>query len=205
MIRGASVLCLCTAALAFAQPGTARSATETFKVDPAHTYPGFGVLHLGISTQRGRFERTAGHIALDRGARTGEIVIEIETTSLSTGNFVLDKALRGEDFFNVERFPRMVFQSQRLEFERDVPRHAVGELTLLGVTRPVTLTIERFGCTRKPLLIRTTCGADVSTTISRSAFGMTNYLAWIADDVRIDIQIEAVKEEAAVEPAPSGG
>ena len=119
MNRLPSVLFAFSAILLATQPGAALPATETFKVDPGHTYPAFGVLHLGISTQRGRFERTVGHIALDRGAHTGEIVIEIETTSITTGNSVLDKALRGEDFFNVERFPRMVFHSRRIEFERE--------------------------------------------------------------------------------------
>ena len=71
----------------------------------------------------------------------------------------------------------------------------------------MTLLINRFACTRKPFLVRTTCGADIVATISRSAFGMTSYAMFIGDEVRLVIQIEAVKEEPAPAPstAPSGG
>jgi len=78
-------------------------------------------------------------------------------------------------------------------------------LTLLGVAKPVTLAVEHFGCTRLPFFVRQTCGADVSTTLSRSAFGMNRFSTFIADDVKIIIQIEAVKVESAFEPPPAGG
>ena len=183
----------------------AAAANEEFTIDRAHTSPGFEVLHLGISTQRGRFEKTTGKIVLDRDAGKGSIDINIDTTSVSTGASTLDAVLRGEDFFNVERFPSIAFHSETMEFEKGVPKRAQGELTLLGVTKPVTLEIERFGCTRLPFFVRTTCGADVVAKLSRSAFGMSRYLMYIADEVKIVIQIEAVKNEPAAEPAPSGG
>ena len=181
------------------------AATEEYTIDKAHTSPGFEVLHLGISTQRGRFEKTTGKIVLDREAGQGSIDIVIDTTSVSTGATLLDGVLRGDDFFNVERFPTIAFHSKSMEFEGGVPKRALGDLTLLGITKPVTLAIERFGCTRLPFFVRTTCGADVSTRLSRTAFGMSRYLTYISDEVKIVIQIEAVKNEPAAEPAPSGG
>jgi polyisoprenoid-binding protein YceI len=196
--RAAAVACLLVAPQAIA-------ALEEFTVDPTHTYPGFAVRHLGISTQRGRFDRTTGTIALDREAAKGSIEIAIETTSVSTGSGKLDTVLRGDDFFHVEKFPRMAFKSHSLEFAKGAPVKAFGEFTMLGVTKPVTLTIEHFGCTRAPLYVRTTCGADVSTTISRAAFGMNAYATFIADEVRITIQIEAVRKEQAAELPPPGG
>jgi len=180
-------------------------ASDEFTIDRAHTYPGFEVLHLGISTQRGRFERTTGKIVLDREAGTGTVDIVIDTTTVITGSAMLDAALRGEDFFNVERFPAITFHADRVEFEQGVPRRAPGNLTLLGVTRGVMLQIERFGCTRAPFLVRTTCGADVVAKVDRTVFGMSRFRAFIADEVRIVIQIEAVKVEPPVEPSPSGG
>lgn len=196
---GRALACLgLTAQCAWAAP-------EEFTIDRAHTYPGFEVLHLGISTQRGRFERTSGTIVIDREAGTGTVDIVIDTTTVSTGNAVLDGALRGEDFFDSERFPAITFHADRVEFEHGAPRRAQGNLTLLGVTRGVTLQIERFGCTRLPFFVRTTCGADAIARIDRTDFGMSRYRAFIADEVRIVIQIEAVKVEAAVEPSPSGG
>ncbi|QJR15807.1 YceI family protein [Usitatibacter palustris] len=183
----------------------ARAAPEEYTIDRSHTYPGFEVVHLGISTQRGRFDKTNGKIILDREAGTGTLEIAIDTTSVSTGNSALDEALRGEDFFHVEKFPRMSFKSTHLEFDKGIPRRAMGELTLLAETKPVTLQIEHFDCTQKPFLIRTTCGADVSTVISRSAFGMSRWAVFIADKVKIVIQIEAYRVNAPPEPQPSGG
>ncbi len=183
----------------------ARAAPEEFTVDRAHTFPAFEVLHLGISTQRGRFDRTSGRITLDRAAGQGTIDVEIDTAAVSTGNGSLDAALRGEDFFHVEKHPRMVFRSKQLQFEEGVPRRVTGELTLLEATLPVTLEIERFACTRLPLLVRTTCGADLSATLSRAAFGMGSYAKFIGDEVRIRIQVEAFKVEPAAQPPAPGG
>jgi polyisoprenoid-binding protein YceI len=174
-------------------------------VESAHTFPAFRVAHLDISTQRGRFDRTTGRIVLDPDARSGTVDIDIDAQSVSTGNPKLDAALRGEDFFDVARHPRIAFRSTRIEFEGREPSRIEGELTLLGVTLPVALKAERFNCTRKPFLVRLTCGADLTGVISRSSFGMKSFAAFVGDEVRLDIQVEAVKEEKAAEPPASGG
>ena len=197
MRRFAAVLALAAPA-AFAEP-------EVFVVDPGHTFPAFEVVHLGISTQRGRFDRTGGRIEMDREAGTGRIELAIETASVSTGNRALDGVLKGEDFFDVEKFPRMTFRAGTMEFEKGEPRRARGELTMNGVTRPVALTVERFACTRLPFLVRLTCGADVTATIRRSEFGLTRFTNFVADEVRIAVQVEAVREEPAAAPASTGG
>jgi polyisoprenoid-binding protein YceI len=183
----------------------ANAAQEVFDVEPAHTYPYFEVSHLGISTYRGRFDRTRGAIALDREAGTGSIDITIDTARVSTGNAMLDELLRGEDFFNTARYPAMNFHAGKIAFEGGVPKSATGEFTMLGVTRPVELGILRFGCTRLPFFVRLTCGADVVASIRRSDFGMASYAAFVGDEVRLLIEVEAVKREPAAEPAPAGG
>ena len=76
---------------------------------------------------------------------------------------------------------------------------------MLGVTRPVMLEVRQFACTRKPFLVRTTCGADVEARLTRSAFGMASYASFVGDEVRIVIQVEAVRQEPAAEPQNSGG
>lgn len=191
-------------ALALAAPA-AIAAPESFVIDPGHTFPAFEVVHLGISTQRGRFDRTSGRIELDREAGTGRIELAIETASVSTGNRSLDAVLKGEDFFDVEKHPRIAFRSTSLEFERGEPRRARGELTMNGVTRPVVLAVERFGCTRLPFLVRLTCGADVTSTLRRSDFGLSRFANFVADEVRIAVQVEAVREEPATPPPAPGG
>lgn len=189
--------------LAAALPAAAQ--VERFAVDPGHTMPAFAVTHLGISTQRGRFERTAGRIELDRERGTGRVEIDIEAASVSTGNRALDAVLKGEDFLDTGKHPRIAFRSTDLEFEAGVPRRARGELTLAGRTQPVTLVVERFGCTRLPFFVRTTCGADLAAVIRRSAFGLTAWSGFVGDEVRLEIQVEAIKEEPAVEPPVPGG
>jgi len=193
------------AAIAALSAAGALAAPEEFNVDPTHTYPAFAVRHLGISTQRGRFDATTGRILIDRAAKTGSIDIAIDTTSVSTGSPKIDVTLRGEDFFNVGKHPKMYFKSTSVEFDGDRPKSARGDFTLLGVTRPVTVTIDSFGCTRLPFFVRTTCGADVNTLIHRSEFGMNAYAAFLSDDVRISVQIEAVKVEPAAEMPAAGG
>lgn len=184
---------------------TAQAAPEEFDVQPSHTYPSFAVGHLGISTQHGRFDRTTGRIVLDREAGTGSIDLAIDAASVSTGNAALDEVLRGEDFFNVGRHPRLTFRSRDIAFEGGIPKRAAGELTLAGTTRPIEVSVTRFGCTRLPFFVRLTCGADVEARLRRSEFGLTAFPAFVGDEVRLEIQIEAVKREPATEPAPAGG
>ena len=166
-------------------------------VDPAHTFPSFEVSHLGISTTRGRFERTTGEMVLDEGAQAGSMDIEIDASRVSTGNPMVDSWLKSDTFFDVEHHPRIFFRSRSFVPGRERPFRAEGELTLLGVTKPVVLNVERFGCTVRPPITRKTCGADMSTTISRAAFGMKGYAAVIGDDVRLEIQFEAVADDPA--------
>jgi polyisoprenoid-binding protein YceI len=197
-LRRAAILAAVAALPAFAAP-------EEFVVEPAHTYPAFSVAHLGISTQRGRFDRTSGRIMLDRAAGKGAIDITIDARSVSTGNAALDAVLRGEDFFDAESHPVMAFRSREVLFEEGVPKRAIGELTLAGKTRPVELQVARFGCTRLPFFVRLTCGADAVARIRRSDFGITAYGGLVGEEVAIEIQIEAVRQEPAAETPPAGG
>jgi polyisoprenoid-binding protein YceI len=188
----------CAVLAAHAQP-------ESYVVDPAHTFASFGVDHLGIATQRGRFDRSRGRIVLDRESGQGLVEIEIDAASISTGNPKIDALLRSEDFFDVERHPHIAYRATRLAFEAGQLARVDGELTLLGVTRPVAIAIARTACTVKPFLVRTTCGADGAARFSRADFGMKGLAAFIGDEVRIDVQVEAVRQEPAAPPGASQG
>jgi polyisoprenoid-binding protein YceI len=192
------------AALGTALVASSALAAETYVIDPAHTFASFSVDHLGIATQRGRFDRSRGRAALDREARTGTIEVEIDSASVSTGNAPLDALLRSDEFFDSARHPAIRFHADQVEFDRGQPRAVAGELTLLGVTRPVRLAIERFGCTRKPFGVVERCGADASALIRRSEFGLKGYAAFVGDEVRIAIQVEAILQEPPA-AAPGGG
>jgi polyisoprenoid-binding protein YceI len=185
-----------TALLAIAAAITtpAFAAPETFTVDPRHTFPSFEVSHLGFSTQRGRFNASSGKITLDRAAQKGSIDVVIDTRSVDTGLDKLEDHLRGEDFFNVAKYPTITFKSGTVKFNGDVPVAAEGELTMLGVTKPVTLTITSFKCGVHPVSKKDTCGADAGASIMRSDFGMKYALPAVGDQVKLNIQVEATRD-----------
>jgi polyisoprenoid-binding protein YceI len=175
---------------AFALPAIA---ADSYTVDPSHTYPSFEINHLGFSTMHGTFDATSGKITLDPAARSGSIEITIDATSVDTGHGKRDDHLRGEEFFNVAKFPTLTYKSAKLKFNGDKLSGADGELTLLGVTKPVSLTITAFNCGPHPMNKKQVCGANATATIKRSEFGMMTYVPNVGDEVRISIEVEAVK------------
>lgn len=169
-------------------------AADSFTIDSRHTYPVFEVNHLGFSTQRGRFNNVSGKIMLVPAQNSGSIEVTIDSASVDMGLEAWDKHMRGEDFFNVEKFPNMTFKSTKLLYEGDKLVGAEGDFTLLGVTKPVKLEVKGFTCGTHPINKKALCGADISTTIKRSEFGMTKYVPSISDDVVIKIPLEAFKD-----------
>ena len=169
-------------------------AAESYTLDSSHTFPRFEINHFGFSTHHGQFNKTAGKLVLDRAAKTGSIELTVQTASIGTGDPKLEEHLRSPDFFNVEKFPTMVFKSKALKFNGDVPASADGELTLLGVTKPLTLTISRVRCAQHPFYKKEDCGAEVSGTLRRSDFGMTKYVPAVGDEVTLHIQVEAIRD-----------
>ncbi len=162
--------------------------------DSRHTLATFEINHLGFSTQRGRFNNASGKIMLVPAQNSGSIEVSIDSASIDMGLDAWDKIMRGEDFFNVEKFPAMTFKSTKILFDGDKVVGAEGDFTLLGVTRPVKLAVKGFACGTHPINKKALCGADVSATIKRSEFGMTKYLPGISDDVFIEIPVEAFKD-----------
>ncbi len=170
------------------------AAAESLSIDPTHTWPRFEVNHLGFSTQIGRFNKTDGKIVLDAAAKTGTIDIKIDSASIDMGMEKWDKHMMGPDFFNVEKFPAMYFKSSKLKFDGDKLVGAEGEFTMLGVTKPVTLSVNGYRCGNHPMTKKAMCGADVTTTIKRTDFGMGYGVPAVADEVKITIPIEAFKD-----------
>jgi len=167
---------------------------ETYNIDPQHSQPMFEVSHMGFSLQRGNFSGATGKITLDRTAKKGTIDVTLDTRTVRTSDPTLDTRVRGEDFFNVATYPTMTFKSSQLSFDGDRLVGADGELTMLGITKPVKLTVANFVCGSHPYTKNPMCGAEVSTTIKRSEWGM-KYLApkMVGDDVKITIPVEAYR------------
>jgi polyisoprenoid-binding protein YceI len=169
-------------------------AAESYTIDPRHTLPMYEIDHFGWSTQRGRFKSVNGKIVLDRAAKTGTVDVVIDVASVDSGVDKLDEHLRSEDFFNAAKHPTMAFKAKKIAFRGDKPASVPGELTLLGVTKPVTLTINAFHCAPNPFAKKDACGADAVATIKRSDFGMTTMVPGLGDEVKLLINIEAFKD-----------
>ncbi len=167
---------------------------ETYTVDPRHTFPSFEIDHLGFSIQRGRFNQTAGKIMLAPASASGSIDIAIDAASISTGLADLEKHLRSDEFLDVARFPKIVFKSKQLIFDKAQLIGADGELTLHGVTQPVHLSVDRFHCGVNLISRKHVCGANATATLKRSDFGVDKYAPVLADDLKVMIQIEAIKD-----------
>lgn len=188
-------------ALALAAPLAVVAAPERYTLDPYHTYAHFAVDHLGVSTMWGRFDRSTGSFSVDRAAQTGAVELTVETASLSTGDSRpgspaqrRDEHLRNADFFNVAEFPRMTFEATDVKFSGDSPAEVTGQLTLLGVTRPLTLRIERWTCRDNPLNRKPMCGGNASGALKRSDFGMKYGLPNVGDEIRLFVEFEGYKD-----------
>lgn len=170
------------------------TAADFYTVDSRHTFPSFEISHLGFSIQRGRFNQTSGKILLDPASASGNIQIAIETASISTGLAELEKHLRSKDFLDADRYPQITFVSDKLSFNKGQLVAADGLLTLHGISKPVHLTVDHFYCGMNLIAMKYTCGANATTTIKRSDFGVDKYVPKVADEVDIAIQIEAIKD-----------
>ncbi|MDE2093898.1 MAG: polyisoprenoid-binding protein, partial [Burkholderiales bacterium] len=165
-----------------------------FKLDPTHTFVHWQVLHMDTSTIRGRFARSSGTVQFDPKAHSIYVGIVIDTASVSSGVPVLDVLLRGREMLDVADFPQAYFVASSARFEGEVPRDVRGELTLRGVSQPLTLHALRWNCVFSPLFRREVCGGDFEATIDRSSFGITYGLPFVADRVRLVVQVEAIKQ-----------
>ena len=170
------------------------AAPETYIVEGNHTFPSFSYTHLGFSTQQSRFDKTSGKITIDRAAKTGLLEVSIDAKSVNTGVDVFNGHLRGEDYFDADKFPAITFKSNNFKFDGDKPATINGDLTIKGVTKPVTLAVTSFNCAPHPFTKKEVCGANASTKIKRSEFNAGKNAPAVSDDVTLNIVVEAIKE-----------
>lgn len=179
-------------ALTSAVATSALAAPVTYGVDGTHTFPRFSYSHFGYSTQLSSFSKTTGKVVLDAEAKKASVDIVIDTKSVSTGFADFNEHIQGEDFLDTTKFPQATFKSTKVVFEGDKPKLVEGNLTIKGVTKPVTLTVTSFQAMPHPMLKKPTIGANAFTVIKRSEFNAAKYVPYVGDDVRIDIAIEAI-------------
>ncbi|MCK6437956.1 YceI family protein [Rivihabitans pingtungensis] len=178
--------------LAAAAPALA--APVTYTLDNTHTFPRFSYSHFGYSTQLSRFDTTRGTVVYDAAAKTGSVDITIDAKSVNTGYATFNEHIQGEDFLDTAKFPTATFKSTKVIFKGDKPVKVEGNLTLKGVTKPVTLTVTSFQSMAHPMLKKPAIGANAFTVVKRSDFGAGKYAPYVGDEVRIDIALEAIAE-----------
>ncbi len=181
-------------ALTGAVAASAVAAPVTYGVDGTHTFPRFSYSHFGYSTQLSSFSKTTGKVVFDAEAKKGSVDIVIDTKSVSTGFADFNEHIQGEDFLDTTKFPQATFKSTKVVFEGDKPQSIEGQLTIKGVTKPVTLTVTSFQAMPHPMLKKPAIGANAFTVIKRSEFNAGKYVPYVGDDVRIDIAIEAIAQ-----------
>jgi len=188
-------------ALVAVAPLAASAAPETYVVDSIHSFPHFAVDHLGVSTIWGRFNKMSGTFTFDGTAKSGSVELVIDTASVDTGDKdkgsrprSRDEHLRGADFFNVAEFPQMTYKSTAVKFDGASPAEVEGQLTLLGVSKPVTLKIERWVCKDHPFRKKPMCGGNASGAIKRTEFGMKYGVPALGDEIKLYISFEAYKQ-----------
>lgn len=182
-------------ALALACP-TAADAADKYIFDPVHTQVLFSVSHLGFSHSHGRFLKFDGNFTFDEQApETSSVEVTINTDSLDLGSDEWNAHVKGKDFLNVEKFPQMTFKSAKIEKTGDNTGYLTGDLTLLGVTRPVTLAVTFNGAGIHPYTKNRIAGFSATGMIKRSEFGMTGSLPAVGDEVMLTIEVEGLRQD----------
>ena len=177
-----------------AATGAAIAAPETFSIDPTHSAPRFEYNHLGFSTQSHRFDTVAGKVVLDRAAKTGSVDVTIDAKSVNTGYAKFNEHIQAEDFFHTAKFPTITFKSTKVVFDGDKPAKVEGNLTIKGVTKPVTLAINAFHSAPHPMAKKDAIGANATVKVIRSEFNMGKNAPWVSDEVTLTLPVEAIKD-----------
>jgi len=179
---------------------TTTPALTTWSIDPAHSHVEFAVKHLMISTVKGRFGAVRGTVRTDEADPSkGQVEVEIDADSIDTKEAQRDAHLKSADFFDVEKFPKITFKSTRIDGVNGDSFTLTGDLTIHGVTRPVTLAVTSEGRGKDPWGGER-AGFSATGKIKRSEFGLT----WnqvletggfvVGDDIKISLDVELVKK-----------
>lgn len=167
---------------------------ESYTIDPAHTYVSFGISHLGFSTMRGKFNEQSGSLEYNPDAKTASVTIEINAASIDTGHVKRDEHLSSPDFLNVVENPTITFKSTKAGWSGNKLTSVDGNLTVMGVSKPVSLKITSINCGIHPFNKKPLCGFDAEGSIKRSDFGVNYGLPAIGEVLDLNIELEAFKD-----------
>jgi polyisoprenoid-binding protein YceI len=168
------------------------AAPVTYVLDPSHTFPSFEADHMGgLSVWRGKFNSSSGKVVYDKDAKSGSIDVTVNMSSVNFGVPKLDEHAKSAEMFDVAKFPTATFTGKFTKFNGSAPAEAEGTMTMHGVTKPLTLTINSFLCKPNPMSKKEVCGADASATFNRSDFGVNFGDKYgFKQEVKLSIQVE---------------
>ena len=177
---------------------------DDFAIDNSHTSVIFGVSHLGYSITYGRFNNVSGAFTLDaKGPEASTFQVAIDVASIDTNDAKRDDHLKGPDFFNAGEFPVISFKSTKVapkKTETGIALEVTGDLTMHGVTKPITLELQKLGEGPGPTGQDFRTGFSGQAKLKRSDFGMTGMVGPIGDEVAITISIEGIRKDVAAAP-----
>ncbi len=182
-------------ALCFA-PGLIFAAPETFEIDPVHSFVIFKVRHMNVGNAYGEFNNFKGTVVQDKEApEKSSLQMEVDVKSLDTKNEKRDQHVLGPDFLNANQFPTMTFKSESAKKLSENQFELTGQFTLHGVTKPLTLKVEKIGEATDPKGV-TRVGGESTFTIKRSEFGISKMMDMLGDDITVTVALEAIKKPA---------
>lgn len=190
---------LCLACLPLAG---AWAAQATYALDPVHTRVAFQVSHAGFSQPVGTFSRVEGRLLFDPDDwSTAQLSVRIPVATLELGDADWQGKILDRTFFDARRFPDASFVSTRVEPTGPNTATVTGDLTLHGVTRPISLQVSLNALKRHPLTRKRTAGFSATGTLRRSEFGMDAWKNVVGDEVRLIIEAEAIRESGGDDEA----
>lgn len=173
----------------------AMAAPEKYNIEETHTQASFTVSHLGFSYPMGIFRKTTGSFVFDaENPEASSVEATVDISSIDMGTEAWDKHMKSADFFNIEKFPSMTFKSTKITKMSNMTGLIEGDLTILGITKPVTLNVTYVGSGTHPYSKSHIAGFTAITDIKRSDFGMNYSLPAVGDDIAITLNVEGIRD-----------
>lgn len=174
-----------------------------YKMDPRHTSVTWKVMHMGVSGYTARFSKADGELTFDpKDVTKSTVKVSIPTASVETGDPKFNAEIAGDKFLGEAKTPVITFASTAVQKTGADTGRVTGNLTLNGVTKPVTLDTKFYGGIDHPMMKGRDIGFSATTTIKRSDFGISNYIPLVGDDVQIAIETEFLQAAAAPTAKP---
>jgi polyisoprenoid-binding protein YceI len=193
-MQGASMNKYLVAFLTLSTAAFSSFGADIYTIESGSSKPSFEVERVGFSKQIGTFSKTQGKVTLDLAGQSGSVNFTINTGSIDMGNKAWTAHLSDPELFNVKRYPTMSFKSNTLIFEGNKVVAAQGTFTMLGIAKPLKVSVKNFQCTAQPDNSRQMCSGEIAAVLKRSEFGLTRYIPAVSDEVAISVPVVAYKD-----------